>query len=126
MSAPPGPVDPFLNDPFDPASALDDLEPAPPLTETERADVLADLAELAEFRMVLAPRGVQGGVVECSDCGESHYFGWSLMAANLQALLDDGATHAHEPAFDPDPSRYVTWEYARGFADALTHADQPH
>ena len=119
-----GPLDPFLNDPFDPASVLDDIEAAPPLTDAERADVLADLAELAEFRKALGHRGVQGVVVECADCGESHYFGWSLMAANLQALLGEGATHAHEPAFDPDPARYVTWEYARGFADALTHANQ--
>jgi hypothetical protein len=24
----------------------------------------------------------------------------------------------HEPAFAPDPTDYVTWDYARGFADA--------
>jgi Family of unknown function (DUF5319) len=115
-----GPLDPFLNDPFDPASALDELEVPPPLSEAERADVAADLAELTQFRAALAPRGVQGVVVECSDCGESHYFGWSLMAANLEALLGEGATRAHEPAFNPDPGRYVTWEYARGFSDALS------
>jgi hypothetical protein len=23
----------------------------------------------------------------------------------------------HEPAYNPDPARYVTWEYARGFSD---------
>ena len=27
-----------------------------------------------------------------------------------------------EPAFEPDPSRYVSWEYARGYADAVLEA----
>lgn len=121
-----GPLDPFLDDDFDPASALDDPEPMAPLSDAERADVAADLAELTEFRSTLAPRGVQGVVVECADCGESHYFGWSLMEANLHALLGDGVTHAHEPAFNPDPSRYVTWEYARGFVDALRSIAKSH
>ena len=25
----------------------------------------------------------------------------------------------HEPAFDPDPVEYVSWEYCRGYADAV-------
>jgi hypothetical protein len=25
----------------------------------------------------------------------------------------------HEPAFDPDPTEYVSWEYCRGYADAV-------
>jgi hypothetical protein len=25
----------------------------------------------------------------------------------------------HEPAFDPDPAQYVSWDYARGFADGV-------
>jgi hypothetical protein len=25
----------------------------------------------------------------------------------------------HEPAYDPDPDHYVTWEYARGYADGV-------
>ncbi len=24
----------------------------------------------------------------------------------------------HEPAFSPEPTDYVTWDYARGFTDA--------
>src|SRR6476469_4656524 len=39
-----GPLDPFFGDPDDPAALLDAIEPAPPLTDDERADVLADLA----------------------------------------------------------------------------------
>jgi hypothetical protein len=115
-----GPLDPFLDDPDDPAAALDDLEPAPPLTDDEIADVRADLAELAEFRAVLDPVGVHGIIVECADCGEQHYFGWELMTANLLALLGEGRTHVHEPAFAPQPDAYVSWDYARGYADAVT------
>ncbi|HET8583759.1 MAG TPA: DUF5319 domain-containing protein [Jatrophihabitans sp.] len=114
-----GPVDPFLDDPNDPAGLLDDTEPGQPLSEDERADVLADLAELAEFRATLAPHGIAGITVDCGDCGEQHFFGWDLMAANLRALLGEGRTHVHEPAFAPDQDAYVSWDYARGYADAV-------
>ena len=114
-----GPVDPFLGDPDDPASLLDDAEPAQPLSDDEREDVLADLAELEAFRLTLGPQGVEGISVDCADCGEQHYFGWDLMAANLRALLGEGRTHVHEPAFSPDPEAYVSWDYARGYTDAV-------
>ena len=114
-----GPLDPFLGDPDDPASLLDYAEPAQPLSDEERADVLADLAELAEFRATLAPQGVEGITVDCGDCGEQHFFGWDLMAANLRALLGEGRTHVHEPAFAPDQDAYVSWDYARGYTDAV-------
>jgi hypothetical protein len=114
-----GPLDPFLGDPDDPASLLDDIEPARPLSGDELDDVRADLAELAEFRAVLDPVGIHGIVVECADCGEQHFFGWDLMVANLQALLGEGRTHVHEPAFAPDSEAYVSWDYARGYTDAV-------
>ncbi|WP_375480632.1 DUF5319 family protein [uncultured Jatrophihabitans sp.] len=114
-----GPRDPFLDDPDDPAAVLDDAEPPQPLSDEEREDVLADLAEVAEFRAVLSPLGVDGIIVDCADCGEQHYFGWDLMAANLRALLGEGRTHVHEPAFAPDPDAYVSWDYARGYTDAV-------
>ncbi|MGH8862925.1 MAG: DUF5319 domain-containing protein [Jatrophihabitantaceae bacterium] len=117
---PVGPLDPFFGDPDDPAGLLDAIEPAPPLSDDERADVRADLADLTEFREVLDPVGVHGIIVECADCGEQHYFGWDLMAANLHALLGEGRTHVHEPAFAPDPDSFVSWDYARGYADAIT------
>ncbi len=50
MSLDDGPLDPFLGDPDDPASLLDDNDPPQPLTDDERLDVQADLAELTEFR----------------------------------------------------------------------------
>ncbi|MGI8760949.1 MAG: DUF5319 domain-containing protein [Jatrophihabitantaceae bacterium] len=114
-----GPLDPFLDDPQDPAALLEDGDPAQPLSDEERADVQADLAELEEFRATLVPIGVDGIVVECGDCGEQHYFGWDLMAANLRALLGEGRTHVHEPAFAPDHDSYVSWDYARGYTDAV-------
>ena len=114
-----GPLDPFLDDPDDPAALLDDNEAVQPLSDEERADVQADLAELNEFRAALAPIGVEGITVECGDCGEQHYFGWELMAANLRALLGEGRTHVHEPAFSPDRDAYVSWDYARGYTDAV-------
>jgi hypothetical protein len=41
------------------------------------------------------------------------------MAANLRALLGEGRTHVHEPAYSPDHDAYVSWDYARGYADAV-------
>lgn len=114
------PLDPFLGDPDDPAQLLDEVDPAEPLSDAERDEVLADLDELERFRVLLEPRGMDGVLVECGDCGELHYFAWDLMASNLRALLADGRTHVHEPAYNPDPAAYVTWDYARGYTDALT------
>jgi hypothetical protein len=119
-----GPLDPFLGDPHDPASLLEDGEPAQPLSDEERADVLADLDELASFRAALDPQGVDGITVECADCGEQHFFGWDLMAANLRALLGEGRTHVHEPAYAPDQDAYVSWDYARGYTDAVNAVSQ--
>jgi Family of unknown function (DUF5319) len=117
-----GPRDPFLDDPHDPAALLDDPEPVEPLSEKERADVLADLHELADFRDVLEPRGVTGICVECADCGEQHYFSWDLMAGNLRSLIGEGRTQVHEPAFAPDVDSFVSWDYARGYTDATKAA----
>lgn len=122
----PEPVDPFLDDPDDPATLLDAIEPAPPLSDDEMADVRADLAELAEFCDVLSPLGVRGIIVDCADCGDQHFFGWELMTANLQALLGEGRTHVHEPAYSPNPEAYVSWDYARGYADAVTAGPKRH
>ena len=118
-----GPQDQFADDPDDPAGLLEDTASdeaaAAPLSDEERADIEADLGELEAFRRTLEPRGVAGITVECADCGEQHYFSWDLMAANLYALLGEGRTHVHEPAYAPNHDSYVTWDYARGYTDAV-------
>ena len=114
-----GPLDPFLDDPDDPSTLLEEIEPAAPLSSQEISDVEADLADLAEFRAVLAPIGIEGLIVECADCGEQHFFSWDLMLANLRALVGEGRTHVHEPAYAPDHDCYVSWDYARGYTDAV-------
>ncbi|MGH3518114.1 MAG: DUF5319 domain-containing protein [Haloechinothrix sp.] len=113
------PPDPFANDPNDPAKNLDD-EPGEPISDAERAELLADLADLAVYQALLEPRGLRGVVVDCADCDEPHYHEWHLLRASLEQLLNDGRMRPHEPAFDPDPELYVSWEYCRGFADGAT------
>ncbi len=117
------PPDPFAGDPDDPArelAALDDDELVrTPLVPDEREGVLADLEDVEAFEALLAPRGVKGLVAHCADCDEAHYLSWHLLRANLRHLLDVGTTRVHEPAHAPDPADYVTWDYARGFLDAV-------
>ncbi|CAN5325337.1 DUF5319 domain-containing protein [soil metagenome] len=116
------PLDPFLDDPSDPAQALADDEVHEPLSPDEREDALTDLEDLDVFRALLEPGGVRGVVMDCGDCGDAHYVSWDLMRANLRHLLDAGLPRVHEPPYDPDPHDYVTWEYARGYADGVMHA----
>ena len=121
------PIDPFAGDPTDPSAelaGLDDPEENEPvdaekLGDAEREDVLEDLADLEIYQALLVPAGVRGFVIECEDCHEPHYFDWDLLGSNLRHLLDSGRPRVHEPAFDPDPEHYVTWEYARGYADGV-------
>jgi hypothetical protein len=120
------PLDPFADDPHDPAAHLlppveDELD-EPPLTLQEREELVGDLAELEGFRALLEPRDVLGIVIECEDCGERHYLDWDLVLGNLRNLLLVGRTRVHEPAYSPDPSRYVSWEYARGYSDGVLEA----
>jgi hypothetical protein len=116
------PIDPFQGDPSDPASELERLGGDPvgdPLSETERQDVLEDLTDLEIYQALLAPIGVRGLVIECEECREPHYFDWDLLRGNLRHLLDSGTPRVHEPAFNPDPEHYVSWDYARGYCDGV-------
>ena len=116
---PPGlPPDPFADDPDDPSAVLDALEPGQPLDAHERLAVEADLADLAVYEALLAHRGVRGLVVCCDECQQDHYHDWDMLRANLLQLLVDGTVRPHEPAYDPEPDAYVTWDYCRGYADA--------
>jgi hypothetical protein len=117
------PLDPFRDDPVDPATDLDDTdESVDPLTVDERREVEEDLADLEAYQALLQPAGVRGLVIDCDDCREPHYFDWALLRANLRHLLDSGRPRVHEPAFDPDPDHYVSWDYARGYADGVHDA----
>ncbi len=123
---PPGlPPDPFAGDPDDPSAALDALEPGQPLDPSERLAVEEDLADLAVYEALLAPRGVRGLVVCCEDCHQDHYHDWDMLRANLLQLLVDGTVRPHEPAYDPAPEAYVTWDYCRGYADASMNEALP-
>lgn len=113
------PLDPFADDPADPAAGLDDDPSVEPLNPQERQEVVADLEELETFQTLLEPTGVRGLVIDCDDCHEPHYFGWELLRSNLVHLLEHERPRLHEPAFDPDPDHYVSWEYARGYADGV-------
>lgn len=120
-------MDPFAGDPRDPAAELAAFDPEPdqppaPLTGQEREEIVADLADLDGFQQLLEPRGVRGLVVDCHGCEEQHYFAWALLRANLRHLLEAGETRVHEPAHAPDAAAYVTWDYARGYADAVLEA----
>jgi hypothetical protein len=116
---PPGlPPDPFADDPCDPSAALDAVEPGQPLDPQERMAVEADLADLAVYEALLAHKGIRGLVVCCDECQQDHYHDWDMLRANLLQLLVDGTVRPHEPAYDPEPDAYVTWDYCRGYADA--------
>lgn len=123
------PIDPFRGDPTDPASELDRLGDdglVDPLSEAERQDVLEDLADLEIYQALLSPIGIRGLVIECDECHEPHYFDWDLLRGNLRQLLDSGMPRVHEPAYNPDPEHYVSWDYARGYCDGVqdTVADE--
>lgn len=108
----------------------DDLEfegrfgegPFDPLDEREAALVEQDLSDLADFEAAFAADGYRGMAVWCHDCSEEHYYPWDMLRENLTLLLQTGEAPVHEPAFNPEPSRYVPWDYARGYVDALRDA----
>ncbi len=87
-------------------------------TPQERTAVEADLADLAVYEALLAHKGIRGLVVCCDECQQDHYHDWDMLRANLLQLLVDGTVRPHEPAYDPEPDAYVTWDYCRGYADA--------
>lgn len=119
------PLDPFADDPQDPAAALGDPnDEVAPLSVTEREDVIADLSDLEVFRALLEPLGIKGLTVDCGDCGKPHHIDWDLLYGNLRHLLDQGMARVHEPAIAADPSDYVSWEYARGYVDGVIDSEE--
>jgi hypothetical protein len=106
------------DDDFDELGDFDDE----PLDEHETALIQQDLSDLADFEAAFRPEGYRGVAVWCQDCVEEHYYPWDMLRENLQMLLDTGETPVHEPAFAPEPDRYIQWDYARGYVDALRDA----
>lgn len=85
--------------------------------DDEREALRQDLLDVKTLKTVLGLRGIRGVVVFCPDCDDDHYLGWDLLAGNLQEILESGKPPVHEPAWEPDPDEYVSWDYARGFLD---------
>ena len=100
----------------------DDLHGPAPLDHLESAQVTQDLVDLELFEATFANDGYVGVSVLCQDCIEEHFYPWDLLRGNLRMLLESGEVPVHEPAYQPDPERYVPWEYARGYVDALNDA----
>lgn len=96
-----------------------DDEDLPPeeIDAVEREALHQDLIDIRTLKAILSSRGIKGVVVFCPDCDDDHYLGWDLLAGNLQRILESGRPPVHEPAWQPDPDEYVTWDYARGFLD---------
>ena len=95
-----------------------------PLDPEERDALRQDLVDVQVLKEVLEPKGIKGAVFYCPDCGEDHFLGWDLLAGNLQELLEAGESPVHEPAFEPNPNDYVSWDYARGFLDGYESFEQ--
>lgn len=118
--------------PLDGSFDADDFDPDDPLLdgllldEHELEHIRRDLDDLADFEAAFRPEGYRGVAVWCQDCSEEHFYPWDMLRENLQVLIETGETPVHEPAFAPEPERYVPWDYARGYVDALrdTGVDQ--
>jgi hypothetical protein len=95
-----------------------------PLDAEEREALRQDLLDVEVLKNLLHPKGIKGTVFYCPDCDEDHYLAWDLLAGNLQEMLQQGESPVHEPAFDPDPNDYVSWDYARGFLDGYESFEQ--
>lgn len=98
--------------------------PEEPLDDDEREALQQDLTDVQVLKEILGTKGIRGVVFYCPDCDEDHYLAWDLLAGNLQELLNAGESPVHEPAFNPDPNDYVSWDYARGFLDGYESFEQ--
>lgn len=96
-----------------------DAEEPIELTPDERADVEADLHDLAAMRGLFASQGVKGVVIACQDCGANHFYEWALLQDNLENMLQTGEPRMHEPAFEIQEEEYIQWDYGKGYIDAL-------
>ncbi|HEY1332445.1 MAG TPA: DUF5319 family protein [Actinomycetota bacterium] len=110
------------DDPIDEPSDPEDAEPPKPLEPQERENVEADLEDLSSMRSVFEAQGAKGVVINCTDCGENHFYGWELLHDSLEHMLKTGEPRMHEPAYAPKEDDYVVWDYGKGYVDALADA----
>ncbi|MFA5891534.1 MAG: DUF5319 family protein [Actinomycetota bacterium] len=85
----------------------------------ERESVLEELEDLASLRDMFDDRGYKGVMITCGDCGEDHYYAWDMLKESLEYMLETGEPRMHEPAFEPHPDEYISWDYGRGYLDAV-------
>lgn len=103
----------------------DRFEEVPEDLDPEERDLLQqDLLDVQTLKSLLGPRGIKGTVFYCPDCSEDHYLTWDLLTSNLAELLSQGESPIHEPAFEPNPDEYVSWDYARGYLDGYASYEQ--
>jgi hypothetical protein len=88
-----------------------------PLGDDERELLQQDLVDVETLKALLGPKDIKGVVFFCPDCDEDHYLAWDLLAGNLKEMLAVGESPVHEPAYEPNPDEYVSWDYARGYLD---------
>jgi hypothetical protein len=102
----------------------DDRSEDEPIEEGERELLQQDLVDVEKLKELLGPKGIKGAVFYCPDCGEDHYLAWDLLSGNLKELLDEGESPVHEPAYEPNPDEYVSWDYGRGYLDGYETFEQ--
>lgn len=118
------PPDPFANDPSDSSIPIESSPLQDPLDAEERIAIEEDLADLVVYQALLKHRGIRGLIVHCEETEEDHYHDWDILKANLRQLLLEGSMYPHEPACDPNPNEYVTWDYCKGYVDAIMHMSE--
>lgn len=113
------PPDPFADDPNDPASLLEPLDEPLDLSEEEIVHLREDLRNIRAFRRALEPRGIKGLEMLCEECTEPHCYEWSILEDNILAMLRRHPPAVHEPAMNPNPHAFVTWDYCAGYLDGI-------
>lgn len=94
-----------------------------PMDPEERESILEELEDLASLRQTFEDRGFKGVMITCAECGDDHYYGWEMLKESLEWMLQTGEPRMHEPAFEPHPDEYVSWDYGRGYLDALSELE---
>jgi len=89
----------------------------------EREQILEELEDLDSLRSLFEERGFKGVMITCAECGEDHYYGWDMLKESLEYMLDTGEPRMHEPAFEPHPDDYISWDYGRGYLDSMSESD---